>query len=231
MNRLFASLASVAVLSSSTMAGAATFDAFASFNGSNPAGGFTYFGYSGPNAAGLHQMAPGTCDLDVTCVESNIDDSGFYKAGPQTPPSIVGDDSSVITIPQDQLIVSPGDFGASVSFVAGVSSFYRISASFNGIESLNNGIGIFRFRGAPLSVLPVITFNSVPVNKTYTEKLYLNAGQFAGFFFSPGRNASHDATSFTYSITSVPEPSAWALMIGGFGLAGSAIRRRRAASA
>jgi hypothetical protein len=31
--------------------------------------------------------------------------------------------------------------------------------------------------------------------------------------------------------TSVPEPATWALMIGGFGLAGAALRRRRAATA
>jgi microcystin-dependent protein len=31
--------------------------------------------------------------------------------------------------------------------------------------------------------------------------------------------------------TAVPEPGTWALMIGGFGLAGAALRRRRAATA
>ncbi len=32
----------------------------------------------------------------------------------------------------------------------------------------------------------------------------------------------------TLSVAGVPEPAAWALMIGGFGLAGAALRRRRA---
>jgi hypothetical protein len=35
----------------------------------------------------------------------------------------------------------------------------------------------------------------------------------------------------TYNATAAPEPAAWALMIGGFGLAGAALRRRRAAVA
>ena len=33
------------------------------------------------------------------------------------------------------------------------------------------------------------------------------------------------------SIAAIPEPTTWALMIGGFGLAGAALRRRRAAFA
>lgn len=33
------------------------------------------------------------------------------------------------------------------------------------------------------------------------------------------------------SVAAVPEPAAWALMIGGFSLAGAALRRRRAVTA
>lgn len=36
---------------------------------------------------------------------------------------------------------------------------------------------------------------------------------------------------FEVSVASVPEPSAWALMVAGFGLVGAAVRRRRPASA
>jgi hypothetical protein len=36
-----------------------------------------------------------------------------------------------------------------------------------------------------------------------------------------------DAT-MNLTVTSVPEPASWALMIGGFGMAGAALRRRRA---
>lgn len=44
-----------------------------------------------------------------------------------------------------------------------------------------------------------------------------------------------DGSSFAgrgdVSVSSVPEPASWALMIGGFGLAGAALRRRRASVA
>ncbi|MBS0360963.1 MAG: PEPxxWA-CTERM sorting domain-containing protein [Proteobacteria bacterium] len=40
-----------------------------------------------------------------------------------------------------------------------------------------------------------------------------------------------DNVSLTSVAPGVPEPASWALMIGGFGLAGAALRRRRAAAA
>jgi hypothetical protein len=38
------------------------------------------------------------------------------------------------------------------------------------------------------------------------------------------------SVDYTFSVTLVPEPAAWTLMIAGFGFAGAALRRRRAAA-
>ena len=47
----------------------------------------------------------------------------------------------------------------------------------------------------------------------------------------PGQSPEvHDATAFSYA-AGVPEPATWALMIGGFGLAGASLRRRKAVAA
>lgn len=64
---------------------------------------------------------------------------------------------------------------------------------------------------------------------------------------SPGQNVASSVYTVTYDLTNdgvtmdeirfgftaavVPEPATWTLMIGGFGLAGAALRRRRAAHA
>jgi len=50
---------------------------------------------------------------------------------------------------------------------------------------------------------------------------------FGTYFAGDTELAQFDATFRTYTQTAaIPEPSTWALMIGGFGLAGAALRRR-----
>ncbi|MFS0737298.1 PEPxxWA-CTERM sorting domain-containing protein [Sphingomonas sp. 1P06PA] len=48
----------------------------------------------------------------------------------------------------------------------------------------------------------------------------------------PGGNGNDYAGNFRFDVTTaaVPEPASWALMIGGFGVAGASLRRRRAAT-
>jgi hypothetical protein len=46
-----------------------------------------------------------------------------------------------------------------------------------------------------------------------------------------GLNGYYVMDDFTYNGGAAPEPAAWALMIGGFGLAGAGLRRRKAVAA
>lgn len=48
------------------------------------------------------------------------------------------------------------------------------------------------------------------------------------YYFGEGRFPTID--NVTFGAVGVPEPGSWALMIGGFGLAGAALRRRRASA-
>ncbi|MFN9848492.1 MAG: PEPxxWA-CTERM sorting domain-containing protein [Alphaproteobacteria bacterium] len=45
---------------------------------------------------------------------------------------------------------------------------------------------------------------------------------------TPGFDVGYFGANFTYDVGAIPEPGTWALMIGGFGLAGAMLRRRRA---
>lgn len=75
---------------------------------------------------------------------------------------------------------------------------------------------------------------------------YVNAALSAGQFFAArfevntppgdltgyrGGNFLTPSVTFTQGTAGVPEPTSWALMISGFGLAGAALRRRRAPGA
>ncbi|WP_296599498.1 PEPxxWA-CTERM sorting domain-containing protein [Phenylobacterium sp.] len=59
----------------------------------------------------------------------------------------------------------------------------------------------------------------------------LNTGAYKEFWFGNNNDAADGYRLDSISVQPVPEPATWALMISGFGLAGSALRRRRTALA
>jgi len=67
--------------------------------------------------------------------------------------------------------------------------------------------------------------------QTYTADLALGAGTYTFRFAETDNQGFFQAGLDNVSITggAVPEPASWALMLGGFGLVGGAMRRRRAA--
>ncbi|TRW15348.1 PEP-CTERM sorting domain-containing protein [Glacieibacterium frigidum] len=60
---------------------------------------------------------------------------------------------------------------------------------------------------------------------TYAAQAINDAGQIVGFGDTP------DGVQRGYLLSMVPEPATWALLIGGFGMVGTALRRRRALAA
>lgn len=217
-----------AALLAPVSATATTWDALGSFNGLNPAGQFRYIAYTSGLAAGPVLMGAGACDYDIICLEGAVDESKFAKAAPTTPDSIMGDDGSVISLPKDQLIIDPEQFGATVLFIAPASGIYNFSAMFNGLETLNTGVRIFR---AQTGVTPLLIGDGVPHDLSFSATAELNAGQFFGFFIGPGREGNHDVTGLNFTVSDgVPEPGTWALLICGFAAAGTALRRRALAA-
>lgn len=64
----------------------------------------------------------------------------------------------------------------------------------------------------------------VPMNPSYEYQLFQRASkEFRGCYFE--LDGTPDCVSVT--VTGVPEPATWAMLITGFGLVGSAMRRRR----
>jgi hypothetical protein len=97
------------------------------------------------------------------------------------------------------------------------------------------GIGIagpttlkFELLAADMSVLESYDVRTTPSNTYYYINRLIND---ASFLHVVGDFVAIDDLQFDTKTVrpSVPEPATWAMMVGGFGLAGAAMRRRRAA--
>jgi PEP-CTERM motif len=208
-----------------------TYDAYSSFNGTNPAGNFQY------KSAGLLLTAPaGDCVsglTGLTCLQTatGSDGAGFYTSQNNLTLSTESGTNNV-HINNTGLVVSP-DTGAGVFFIAPTGGIYSIYALFNAQDDLATGVTITRFLSlsAVNSFAPVGSPNSVPSNLSFSQMVTLGAGDTFGFVFGPGQDNSHDLTGFSFTVSdAVPEPATWMTMLLGFGLIGVAMRRRSRAS-
>lgn len=111
--------------------------------------------------------------------------------------------------------VAPTDVWQTESITLG-SMFWN-----NG--GLNNGGSFTRSLGAWL--------DSNPGLLVYGLSTGIGSG-WNGTFFGGVDNIAYNfgarADSFNFEVAAVPEPAAWAMMIGGFGFVGAAVRRRKA---
>ena len=81
-----------------------------------------------------------------------------------------------------------------------------------------------------LSVSVVLTFGSFSDPGTYSHYGVTSSNGIGGFSFTGGASGNTSIDNIVVNGGSaVPEPATWTLMIGGFGLAGAALRRRRVA--
>ncbi len=231
--RKFLLAAAAAAVVSATPALAVTYDAFASFNGTQGAGNF-YYGEANPatpNVSGTFFGANTNCFIsNATCLQRapNGDVPGFTKGG--SPAFQYGS----VFVPADRLLAHPAnDDGVTfVAFVAPTAGRYRYTASFNVQDVSPSGVGISRITttggGLPLIFAPLGGINGANPTFTTSGQFTLGASEAFGFGLDRAGFYGNDSTGVNFQVQSfVPEPAAWALMIGGFGLVGMTGRRRR----
>jgi hypothetical protein len=187
---------------------ATTWDAFTAFDGTVQfgAGKFTY----------LHLIQPSPGVFSVS-----------------RGPAVYKNDGAVftvntVTVPNDRLTLLLDDAPIFALWTAPKAGEYAVSASFNALDSEADGLGLFEFdptrTSGPLRIAPLDT---VPHDLSYDALLHLDAGQQVGFIIGPGTIIGSDSTGFSFSVSSVPEPAAWSLMVLGVGALGGALRLRR----
>ena len=144
----------------------------------------------------------------------------YITNGTPTTPSIIADfvatitgastafdDMFEFTIPQD----GKGSGSISTSFSSALNELTITKVLINGVaEALQSSSG-----GQSLTVTGIPIMNGV-----------LNTIEVIGVTSSTDVGATYTGTA-TFAAGPVPEPASWALMIGGFGLIGAAMRRGR----
>jgi hypothetical protein len=102
------------------------------------------------------------------------------------------------------------DFGAGAGFPSERDSYSAV----NGVVTFAN----FTYSDEDLEYVTLVTG---PLGGSYYPQ--------AVSYYDPSYYVYNDqvGTQFSAVTTSVPEPATWALMIGGFGLTGAAMRRRK----
>lgn len=219
-------------LASAPAVSAQTYDAFASFNGTNGAGNFIYglADPANPGASGTFFSANTNCFIsNAICLQQapNFDVPGFTKGG--SPALQYG----TVNVPTDRLLAHPGNntLQTFIAFVAPVAGTYQFTASFNIQDTNPTGVGINLIQttngGLPLVFAPLGTINAGSPTFSYGGTFTLGQGYAVGFGLDNAGNYSNDSTGVNLTVAAIPEPSTWALLILGFGAVGAAQRRRR----
>jgi hypothetical protein len=224
-------LAAAAALSASGVQADVTYDAFTSFNATNGAGNFFW-------ASGT---PTGATTLDtVACVINNTTCLGLPGAVDGLPgvfKSTGVASTSHPYQPLDRLLVHPGSASSLLAmFAAPVAGSYSFTAT---LDALTAGTSVAIFASTNASGAPVTIGTSflgtLGQSHSFSGTYDLDAGETILIGVNNAGNYASDSTGLVFTVTqhsaAVPEPAAWAMMIGGFGLAGAALRRRPAPAA
>lgn len=224
---MFKTLVTTVAVMLAAPSAATTYDAFTSFNGSQNAGGFYYGSASGgsgtPFTNNGHCLIPGS-----VCLQSNANDvPGVYK-------SATAFHYLTVDVPNDRLLVHPGQSSDTyASFGVTANGRYRVKWNFNIVDTNPSGVALigFEVRGGTLSGALIGFLNAGHSSASYDFTRVYNAGDFFGFSINRGGSGPtayyNDSIGANFTVSQVPEPASWAMLIAGFGLTGAAMRRRR----
>ncbi len=208
-------------LVSAASAQAVTYDAFTSFDATtSTSGGFTYGSYSG--GVFTAYTPGGSCLLaSTTCLTS-----GNYLGAYKTSDGLAHD-SGTVNVPSDALFLHPGANGeiSFVLFTAPTSGIYNLAISlFDADDDTRHSVRVFAYLIGQL-VDSGLVVNLDPISGA--GPVYLTAGDVIGYGVEYNTSYFYDSTGINFTLSTVPEPATWALMIGGFAMTGAAMRRRR----
>ena len=140
----------------------------------------------------------------------------------------------VATLDPSTVLIHPGPNDAQNSvlfFTAPRTGIYTFSSTLKRGDT-GDGVNVFTYNSGDAALTPVGRVDAANPTFSYTGAQAFEAGKTYGIGIDRGGAAStyfNDSTTLTGFISgAVPEPATWAMMIGGFGMIGFAMRRRNA---
>jgi len=229
LNRI--ALAGVATLMIAESTQAATFGAVGDFSSSTSNG--PVWGYG----TGL----TGTSFTPYANFVANCLGSGFACWQTPTPvdlvPAVIANltgstqDVSTIVFPDDVLLLHPGPVSPEgftdsiVQFTAPTAGKYDLSGFFETLDVDSHGVGVTIAANGDLLNSWALPGHGI---QNFNEFVELAAGQTIDFGVSVNDGDFYfDSTGLSATITSVPEPGAWTLMLLGVGMIGGGLRMAR----
>jgi hypothetical protein len=214
MNKLLLAATMLAPLVAAAPAAALSYDPAAGFStASNPNGAYSY-GYSATLGGALTLFTDANAVYPNSWSNQSLDQYlGVYGATPTA--------SSVSLHPgpngQYSVIrVAIADTGA-YSFNGGYSNGNNATTD---VHVLVNGVSAFDG-----------LINGQGSTSGFSFDRVLAGGSTVDFVVGPNGDYFFDSTNLTANIAAVPEPATWGLMLVGFGMVGTAARRRRPVAA
>jgi hypothetical protein len=230
----------VALVSAFSMPAHATvYDAFADFSvpGSNPNGAWTYAYGSVGSATQMEVSGTGPSNGNSP-FPANIE--YWQAANPVSLVPVIGKSTDgqplsflTVTVPGNMLLVHPGiDSDVIVQWTAPTAGKYSFSGFYSLQDSSPSGVigSVFK-NDVSLYTGPLAGALGFGASEKFSGIETLAAGDKLSFVVNNGGLYYNDSTGFDVTISSVPEPTTWAMMILGFVGIGFMTYRRKATPA
>lgn len=140
-----------------------------------------------------------------------------------------------VDVPANTLILHPGapaGQNAIVMFTAPISTTYTFSGIFLRLDEVDgggDGVTLEAYFNGGLVATGSLPDGPQFSSAGFNGSAFFNAGDTLALNIGFNGEYTFDSTGYqgTVSYTAVPEPASWAMMIGGFGMVGGAMRSRR----